>query len=121
MSPVRLGVTIHGVVQGVGFRPFVHAAATRRGLSGWVRNRSDGLVLEVQGGDGAVRDFVELLRQERPPAARVDGMEIVELPPAGSDGFHILPSASDATARATLPADLAVCPECSAEVDDPRG
>jgi hydrogenase maturation protein HypF len=120
MPPVRLGVTIRGVVQGVGFRPFVHAAATCRGLSGWVRNRSDGLALEVQGAAGAVRDFVELLRHERPLAARIGSMDVVDLVPAEADGFHILPSTGDVAVRATLPADLAVCPECTAEIADPR-
>jgi len=120
---LRLAVTVRGVVQGVGFRPLVHAAATRRGLSGWVRNRCDGVALEVQGRDRAVHDFLGVLRSDAPPPARVDDLAVVRiaaLPVESLRGFAILPSAADGARRATLPADLVACAACLAESDAPR-
>lgn len=115
----RLAVTVEGTVQGVGFRPFVYAAATSRGLSGWVRNGAGGVRLEVQGPDGQVRSFLDTLRSP-PPAARVERIEALELPVQERHGFEILPSEHEASARPTLPADQAVCADCAAEMDDPR-
>ena len=115
---LRLAVTVRGVVQGVGFRPLVHAAATRRGLSGWVRNRCDGVALEVQGRGRAVHDFVAALRSDAPPPARVDELDVMRiaaLPAESLRGFAILPSAADGARRATLPADLVACAACLAE------
>jgi len=119
---LRLAVTVRGVVQGVGFRPLVHATATRHGLSGWVRNRCDGVALEVQGRDGAVHEFLAALRSDAPPPARVDDLDVVHiaaLPPASLRGFAILPSAADGARRATLPADLVSCAACDDETAAP--
>lgn len=117
---VRLGVDVRGVVQGVGFRPFVYTAATRRGLSGWVQNRRDGVTVEVEGGEAAVAGFLAALWEQGPPGARVEGLEVAPLPPHGRpEAFRILPSDAAARARAVLPADLATCDACRAEVADP--
>jgi len=100
----RLAITVRGVVQGVGFRPFVHAAATRHGVAGWVRNLGDGLALEVEGDDGAVHAFLATLRSDAPPAARVEGLEVVSVaaPAAGPSNrfgtFAILASAASKVA-----------------------
>lgn len=116
---LRLAVTARGVVQGVGLRPFVHGAATRRGLAGWVRNCGSELRLEVEGCDEAVRDFMTALRSAAPPPARVEGLEVVRLEPLGSAGFRILESERVAPERASLPADLAMCAACAREVETP--
>ena len=115
----RLAVIVEGTVQGVGFRPFIHAAATARGLSGWVRNAADALRLEVEGPDREIEGFLEALRSP-PSAARVERIEARELPIQSRSGFQILESAHDARPRPTLPADQAVCAECAAEMDDPE-
>lgn len=115
----RVAVTVRGTVQGVGFRPFVHAAATSRGLSGWVRNGASGVRLEVQGPDDDVQSFLTALWTP-PPAARVDRLEAHDLPLGAPGEFRILASARDLDARPTLPADLAVCRDCAAEMDDLR-
>jgi hydrogenase maturation protein HypF len=118
---IRVAVSVEGVVQGVGFRPFVYGAATARGLAGWVRNRRDGLGLEVEGPEDAVRDFVAALRREPPAAAHVERIAVTRVPPAGEHGrFRILPSVSDAAARPTLPADLATCSACTEETASPE-
>ncbi|WP_375772540.1 carbamoyltransferase HypF [Archangium gephyra] len=113
---VRRAITVHGVVQGVGFRPFVHAAATARGLAGWVRNRTDGVRIEVEGPEPAVEAFVRALSREAPPAARLNRVEVSEVPPRDERAFHILASDPEAPPRPSVPADLATCPECLAEV-----
>ncbi len=116
----RLAVTVEGTVQGVGFRPFVYAAATSRGLSGWVRNGADAVRLEVQGPDEKVQGFLDALRSP-PAAARVDRIDAHDLPVGLPGGFEILASAlAKGTTRPTLPADLGICRECTAEMDDPR-
>ena len=116
---VRLAITVQGVVQGVGFRPFVHAAATARGLAGWVRNRTDGVRMEVEGPAPAVRDFLCALPREAPPAARLVGLEVVDVPPLHEAGFRILDSDPDAPPRPSIPPDLASCAACLEEVASP--
>lgn len=116
---IRLAVSIQGVVQGVGFRPFVHGAATKRGLCGWVQNGTEGVRIEVQGDAEAVRGFVQALRDEAPPAARIEHLVTAELPPRPEVGFAIVTSQNGAAARPTLPPDLSTCGDCIAEVESP--
>ena len=87
---VRLRVT--GVVQGVGFRPFVHRLATRRGLAGWVRNDGAYVEIAVEGEADAVASFVRALRAEAPPLARIDAVEGAAAAVVGHVGFAIRPS-----------------------------
>lgn len=116
MERRRLRVT--GVVQGVGFRPFVHGLASRLGLAGFVLNDGAGVVVEAEG-DAAALDALERgLRDEAPPLARVESVTGVALAPLGENGFRI--DASAATARtALIPADVATCDDCLRELFDP--
>jgi hydrogenase maturation protein HypF len=116
---IRRAITVRGVVQGVGFRPFVPTAATARGLAGWVRNRADGVRIEVQGPVPVVEDFVRALEREAPPAARLTRVDVEELPPRSEAAFQILESDSGAPPRPSVPADLATCPKCLEEVASP--
>ncbi|MBC8868349.1 MAG: acylphosphatase, partial [Planctomycetes bacterium] len=80
MSDVRrLAITVRGVVQGVGFRPFVYNAARAESLSGWVSNEADAVRIEVEGGTQAVERFLQTLRQRHPPQARIDVLDIREM------------------------------------------
>ena len=90
----RVGVTVEGTVQGVGFRPFVYRLALDRGLSGWVRNTAAGVAIEVQGELDAVDRFLAALEAEAPPLAVVASVTVSDLPadPAAA-GFAILASA----------------------------
>lgn len=117
---IRLAITVQGVVQGVGFRPFVYAAATARGLVGWVRNRTDGVHVEVEGPAPRVEDFRRALEREAPPAARLTRLVVEELPLRNEEDFRILDSASGAPPRPSIPADLATCPACLEEVASPQ-
>jgi hydrogenase maturation protein HypF len=112
-------MTVQGVVQGVGFRPFIHGVATREGLSGWVQNGPEGVHLEVQGSADAVRVFASALRAEAPSAASVAQVVSDEVPVREEAGFRILASRGAGRLRAGVPADLATCAECAAEVNTP--
>lgn len=115
----RRRIRVTGIVQGVGFRPHVHALARSLGLVGTVRNDATGVTVEVQGPGRAVAEFEAQLRAAPPPLALVEELTATEIPPLGEVGFRILPS-DDAGARTALvPPDVATCPACLAEVDDP--
>ena len=116
----RLHFLIEGVVQGVGFRPFVHRQAARLGLSGWARNTAAGLELELEGPAPALDDFLHILRTAPPPLAVIEDIRTQELAPTGETGFAILPSRQGAAATLISP-DLAPCDACLAEMNDPQG
>ncbi|MGH9122328.1 MAG: Sua5/YciO/YrdC/YwlC family protein, partial [Acidimicrobiales bacterium] len=116
----RRRVRVTGTVQGVGFRPFVYRVATALGLSGFVCNDSDGVLIEVEGPDGALEDLCRRLVDDAPPLARVVCVEALSLPATGSDGgFRIVESRSGAVPASPVSVDAATCGECLAEVDDP--
>ena len=71
MTPIRTAIRVEGIVQGVGFRPFVYALATGLGLSGFVGNDVDGVFVEVEGPAAAVSEFLALLERDPPPLARI--------------------------------------------------
>ncbi len=117
-GPVRARVHVTGLVQGVGFRPFVWREATARGLHGWVGNDASGVVLEVEGTAEAVAALVDAL--SRPPQlARVDDVRRVALPPVGGDGFEVRSSSTQGARRALVSPDTATCPDCARELHDP--
>ena len=117
---MRRHIEVSGIVQGVGFRPFVHRLATGLGLTGWVRNDGRGVTLQVQGLPAVLDTFVHRLRAEAPRLARVDTIDVTDCPAVtATEGFTILASAS--TARTTsIGPDTAVCDDCLAELFDPH-
>jgi len=118
-NAVRTAVRVEGVVQGVGFRPFVYALAARLGLSGLVGNDLDGVFAEVEGPPSAVSEFLAALERDAPPLARVDRVTATPMAPAGTSSFQIVAS-EPAGRRATLiAADTATCADCLRELDDP--
>ena len=116
-AALRLDVT--GVVQGVGFRPFVHRLALRHGLAGWVRNASGEVQIEVEGSDVGLEAFSRELHDEAPPLARIDRVDTQPAVPTGIDGFTILRSTDQPDHRQPVPPDAAICPACEAELFDP--
>ena len=113
-------IRITGLVQGVGFRPFIHRIARRSGVRGYVKNLG-GSEVEVwaEGADGAVRRFLELLEHERPPPAELDEVNVIEVEPRGYREFRILRSGRQVTRRSQIPPDIGVCEHCLREVLDP--
>jgi hydrogenase maturation protein HypF len=112
-------LTLGGVVQGVGFRPFVYAAARRRGLSGLVRNGPAGVTIEVEGSPEALDEFRREVTSSPPPGAVVDRCAESAIPTRGEGEFRILESGVEGGRSALISPDLAVCPECLREMRDP--
>jgi hydrogenase maturation protein HypF len=112
---------IRGVVQGVGFRPFVFRTAERFALGGWVRNDSDGVVVEVHGEAGTLEEFIEEVRSGAPALARIESVALIERRRAERpvDGFEIQLSERSAQAATLVSPDSAVCPDCVRELLDP--
>jgi hydrogenase maturation protein HypF len=120
MSTVRTAVRVEGVVQGVGFRPFVYALATGLGLTGLVGNDLDGVFAEVEGPAAAVSEFLRKLERDAPPLARIERVTATAVTPRQSAEFVI--AASDAASglrRTLVSADTATCADCLRELSDP--
>lgn len=115
---VRAAIEIGGIVQGVGFRPFVYRLALRLGLSGWVRNTGQGVQIEVEGGAPQLDEFSRAVRDEAPPLAVICQLRAQTLPATGARGFAILESARSAAGGEVSP-DCDVCDDCLAELFDP--
>ncbi len=116
----RYKVVIQGIVQGVGFRPFVYQQALARRLTGYVSNTSHGVDLEVEGEGPDLDDFIRTLRQDPPPLSRITSLEFQPLPAQGDSGFTIRMSQAQETRSALISPDVAVCPDCLREMRDPR-
>ena len=116
---VRTAIRVEGVVQGVGFRPFVYGLATSLGLYGLVGNDVDGVFAEVEGESEAVARFLVLLEQRTPPLARIERVTTAAMPPAGSAEFVIVASQPGGPRRALVSADSATCDDCLRELADP--
>lgn len=118
MSRAALTVRVRGVVQGVGFRPFVHRIALRHELDGWVRNRADGVEIAIEGDQHELDAFVRALRTDAPPLARIDELETDRRDPAGLPSFRIVPSADASNERQPVAPDVAMCGACERELYD---
>ena len=115
----RRQIRIRGIVQGVGFRPFVHNLARRLGLAGYVLNSSAGVVAEVEGTPAALDSFVESVRSEAPPLARIEEMLVAEIDPLGERDFAIRESQALEGEFALVSPDVATCPDCYRDFTDP--
>ncbi|MFD3780931.1 carbamoyltransferase HypF [Streptomyces sp. NPDC058612] len=115
----RRRVTVTGVVQGVGFRPYVYTRATGLGLAGHVTNTPEGVVAEVEGAAAAVSEFCDRLAADAPPLAVVDSVDHCEVPLSGGAGFTIVASRTGGPARTLVSPDVATCADCLAELADP--
>ncbi len=113
-------IEVRGTVQGVGFRPFVYRLAREEGVSGCVRNEARGVTIEAFGTAAALDAFLRRIETERPPAADVREVRAEAIPAAAAPGaFEIVASRGEGERRVSIPADLATCPACLAEVHDP--
>jgi hydrogenase maturation protein HypF len=114
----RLRVTIHGAVQGVGFRPFVYRLAGELNLNGWVNNSSQGVFIEVEGAPDKLKSFLLRLERECPPRSFIQSLESSFLDAAGFTDFQIRQSDEDGAKTAIVLPDIAVCDECLSEIFD---
>src|SRR3954471_11670346 len=110
---------VRGVVQGVGFRPFVFRLAQTHGLAGWVLNGEEGVEIHVEGPAPALDRFIFALTAEPPPSARIAEIETLPATPEGSAGFTIRESERRAAPTVRITPDLPVCANCLAELSSP--
>ena len=136
-APVRMAIRVEGIVQGVGFRPFVYTLATGLGLAGFVGNDADGVFAEVEGPSAAVSTFLLALERDAPPLARIERVAATpmptaggatpatpaaaprRMPPAGAGSFAIIASGPAGLRRTLVSADTATCADCLRELADP--
>ena len=115
----RIRLTLRGVVQGIGFRPFVYRLAHQYKLGGWIANTTKGAVLEVEGKVSALSDFQSALKSQAPPVAQIQEMVSTPIPEEGELDFTIRLSTQDGSPQSVIPPDLATCEECLQEIHDP--
>jgi len=114
-----LSLRVRGIVQGVGFRPFVYNLACRLNLSGFVYNDSDGVYIEIEGPAGSTDDFLQQFRPAAPPFSRIDEIETSSIPYRGFDSFTIRKSEKRDSQTVLISPDLATCKDCLSEIFDP--
>jgi hydrogenase maturation protein HypF len=114
-------ISVTGIVQGVGFRPFVYGLATQLNLRGWVCNTSGGVEIHVDGSLANVDRFIQRLELEKPALARIDSLQVRTEDVSGDfKTFDILPSVDRQDLFHPIPADIGICPECERDLFDPR-
>lgn len=116
----RLHLAVRGVVQGVGFRPFVHRLAREEGVAGLIGNDTDGVMIEVEGTAAQMEAFLRRLEAEKPPLARIDRVEARVMEARGETGFRIVASEVLGRVSTGIPADAATCGDCLRELLDPK-
>ena len=108
-----------GIVQGVGFRPFIYRLAVSNGLVGYVRNSTQGVIAEVEGPQEAIDGFISQVRTQTPPLAEIYEITSFEVDPEGDQAFRIIESASSGRSDVQISPDIATCDECLTELFDP--
>ena len=111
---------MRGVVQGVGFRPFVYRIATEEGLTGFIGNDTSGVTIEVEGTAEKIESFRRRLQAEAPPLSRIDSVVAKEIDVKREENFKIVMSDGGGQVSTGIPADAATCPDCLRELLDPR-
>ena len=120
----RRAIAVSGIVQGVGFRPYVYGLASRLHLNGFIKNLTGGVLIEVEGEPGTLDDFLTELTAQPPPLAQIDAVHWSSRRPSGERSFRIEPSEADAAGAGAgtvlIAPDVATCDDCLAELFDPR-
>ncbi len=122
-STLRAEIKVSGIVQGVGFRPFIYRTAVKNGLVGYVRNRGDAVVeIVVEGRKSDIKNFLKDLREKRPPLARIYEITTNYAEDMGEfEKFRILESSKDVElSGSVIPPDVSICDECLRELRDPK-
>ena len=115
----RAKITIRGVVQGVGFRPFVYRLANELGLKGWIINSAQGVFIDAEGNNGTLEQFISRLKTDKPKNSFIQSVEHTYLDPVGFDKFEIRKSSGSGSKTALVLPDIATCDDCLKEIFDP--
>jgi len=117
---IRKNIIIKGIVQGVGFRPFIHKLVQNYNLSGWVLNSNQGVEIEVEGKTEEINSFVSNVKKKLPPLARIEKIEVNQLPLVGYKGFSIKKSiVKEENSFVLVSPDISICEDCLQELFDP--
>lgn len=111
-------ISVRGVVQGVGFRPFVYQLAARHNLRGWVCNTSEDVKIEVEGETKDIEEFIKGLREQAPPMSHIEDIQVVPAQPQNYDKFEIRESIAETGKYQLVSPDIATCPDCLKEIFD---
>jgi hydrogenase maturation protein HypF len=117
--PLRVRVTIGGAVQGVGFRPFVYRLANDLDLKGWVSNSAQGVLIEAEGAQDRLAEFLRRVQTDKPPLALIQDAQQTFIDPVGDSVFEIHDSETNGHKTTLVLPDIATCPECHHEIFDP--
>jgi len=117
---LRARIRVKGIVQGVGFRPFIHNLAKRHGLKGFCLNDSEGVLIEVEGQDSDIETFIMGIKESPPPLSKVDEVSVEKLPPAGFEDFRIKESLRIERKFSQISPDVSVCEDCVYELEDSK-
>jgi hydrogenase maturation protein HypF len=120
LAILRKAIDVTGIVQGVGFRPFVYRLANACGLTGFIANTPAGVSIEVEGPPLSVEQFLDRLPAEIPPLAKITSLSVRDAEPQGGEGFRIVLSHLGAPSQALISPDVAVCEDCLRELGNPR-
>lgn len=112
----RVRISVRGVVQGVGFRPFIYRLTQDHNLKGWVRNTSGSVEIEIEGDEESLANFLIDLEAKAPPMARIERVEATFYPPNGYTEFQILESLSQEGEYQLVSPDIATCEDCKGEI-----
>ena len=115
----RAKATVNGIVQGVGFRPFIYHLAQKKRLGGYIANTSSGVDIEVEGEPGKIESFFQEVQTRKPPLARITHIELQYLPPRCYRNFVIRKSQVEAQRSVLVSPDVSVCKDCLREMNDP--
>ncbi|MBI4850554.1 MAG: carbamoyltransferase HypF [Acidobacteria bacterium] len=118
LNPLALQILIRGVIQGIGFRPFVYRLATKLNLTGWVINSSDGVVITLEGTQNLLEEFLLRLEKEKPQKSSIHNLEVLFISPKGYKHFEILESSNTGKKTTLVMPDIASCGDCLKELFD---
>ena len=118
---IRKNIIIKGIVQGVGFRPFIHKLVQNYNLSGWVLNSNQGVEMDIEGKTEELNNFINDIKKKLPPLARIEKIEVNQLPLIGYKGFNIKKSiVKEEDGFVLVSPDISICKDCLQELFDPH-
>ena len=117
---IRIHISVNGIVQGVGFRPFIYNLAKKYSLSGYVLNDTRGVDIEVEGKRISARRFLREIKRNYPPLAVIDSITWRKLPPIGYANFEIRSSRREKDRFLPISPDVSICEDCLRELQDPE-
>lgn len=120
MSIERILIKVEGIVQGVGFRPYVYNIAISNNLKGWVNNSSEGVFIDIEGSKNSIEKFINQLEFNPPPLSKIEKINITKKNPCNFDKFTIKESVVDKEKITLISPDIATCKECREEIFDPN-